>query len=487
MNLIGRKKEISSLKSIVSSKKAEFIAVYGRRRIGKTYLIQHCLSKVGVYLEFTGLKDGKLKVQLANFAESLTNTFYPGVPIAAPKSWKAAFNLLTQEIKKVPSSKKIIIFFDELPWIAARKSEFLQNLDYFWNTNWRLLPNFKLIVCGSAASWMINNLINAKGGLHNRLTKSILLEPFNLSETGDFLESRKIKLPQKQVLDLYMVMGGVPYYLEQLDPSQSITKNINQLFFKKDGLLYGEFSRLFKSLFDASELNMRIIKEIAKHHYGVSCLNLVNSIGKKTGGRFKERLLELEACGFIERFLPYGRKKRDHYYRVIDEYVLFYLKWLVDIEDGAGLLRGGDYWAKLSKSLAWFSWAGYAFENICYKHIDWVLHALGLDKVVCSCSYWSQQAFQEKDGAQVDLLIDRDDGAVTLCEIKYSSTMFTVDKACAKNLMKKVEVLESSLKEPKQVFISMITTVGVKNNLWVNELVSNVVCLRDLFIKGIEK
>ncbi|MBS0626980.1 MAG: ATP-binding protein, partial [Verrucomicrobia bacterium] len=342
----------------------------------------------------------------------------------------------------------------------------------------------KLIVCGSAASWMISNLINAKGGLHNRITKSILLEPFNLAETEDFLNELKIKLPQKQVLDLYMIIGGIPYYLEQLNPSLSLSKNINELFFKKDGLLYGEFNRLFNSLFDNSELNMRIVKEISKHHYGVSCLNLVNSLGKKTGGRFKERLQELEACGFIERVLPYGKKKRDHYYRVIDEYVLFYLKWVLDMEEGKGLPRGVDYWSKLSKSAAWFSWAGYAFENVCYKHIDQIISALNLQDVSCFCSYFQQRASSSDDeGAQVDLLLDRDDGAITLCEIKYSNVIFTVDKACAKNLMKKMEVLEKSLKEPKQVFLSMITTAGVKKNLWSEELISNVVLLKDLFKK----
>ncbi|MBM3198594.1 MAG: ATP-binding protein [Chlamydiae bacterium] len=464
---------------MLASKKAEFLAVYGRRRIGKTYLIQQCLSQVGIYLECTGLKNGPLQMQLANFSDRFSAVFYPGVPIAVPKSWREAFILLTHEMKKIPPSKKIILFFDELPWFANRKSQFLQNIDYFWNTEWKLLPNCKLIVCGSAAAWMMNNLINAKGGLHNRLTKSLLLEPFNLAETEEFIKSLKINLPRKQILDLYITVGGVPYYLEQLDPSVSLSKNVNNLFFKKDGLLRGEFSRLFQSLFDASELNIRIVKEVAKHHYGISCSKLVRALGRTPGGRFKERLQELEACGFIAGFLPYGKKKRDRYYKVIDEYTLFYLKWVAGLEE---LPRGVDYWSKLSKSSAWFSWAGYAFENVCYKHIDEIIHALDLQKVSCFCSYFLQKASsQEKDGAQVDLLLDRDDDAVTLCEIKYSNDLFTLDKAYAKNLMNKMEVVEKHLQKSKQLFLAIITTQGVKKNLWTEELVSHTVLLKDLF------
>ncbi len=226
--------------------------------------------------------------------------FYPGLPIAPPKTWKAAFTLLTNEIIKLSKTKKVVVFLDELPRIASPKSAFLQNLDYFWNSRWNKLSNFKLIVCGSAASWILNNLINAKGGLHNRITRTILLQPFNLFETQEFLQSKKIKLPEKQIVDLYMTLGGVPYYLEQLDPSESLDQNINRLCFTKEGLLFSEFPRLFKSLFNASELHMLIVKEMAKKHYGISFKELVLNVHKKAGGRFKTRLEELEACGFNE-------------------------------------------------------------------------------------------------------------------------------------------------------------------------------------------
>lgn len=484
MKLVGRKREINIFKQILSSNNAEFVAVYGRRRVGKTFLIQHCCSQEDVYLECTGTKDGKLREQLSNFANKFARTFYPGLTLQPPKTWKEAFTLLTQQIKKLPETKKIVLFFDELPWLASRKSDFLQNLDYFWNTEWCHFPNFKLITCGSAASWMLNNLINAKGGLYNRITKSILLEPFTLSETRDFLLEKGFKISNKQILDIYMVMGGIPYYLNHIDKSKSIAQNINELCFRKDGLLYGEFPRLFKSLFESSDLNLHIVKEIAKHHYGVSFSKLVEKTGKKAGGRFKERLEELEATGFIQKFLPYGRKKRDHFYKVIDEYTLFYLKWINEIVEGKMIPKGGDYWTKVLHSPSWYSWAGYAFENVCHKHIDRVIQSLGLSGISCFVNHWKHQASPSKpdeDGAEIDLLLDREDGAITLCEIKYTTEPFVVDKAVAKTFMRKLDAFSEQTKTKKQLFLIIISAEGVKDNLWSKELVSGVVSLNDFF------
>ncbi len=479
MNLIGREKEKIILEKMLSSEQAEFVTVYGRRRVGKTYMIQQYLAHRGLYFECTGTKDGRMGDQLLNFIQSFGDVFYPGIPLRVPKNWREAFDLLTQEIKKHPH-KKIILFFDELPWLASPKSNLVQNLDYFWNTQWNKYPNVKLIVCGSAASWMLSHLINAKGGLHNRVTRVLRLEPFVLSETKEFLDQKKIKLTEKQVLDLYMVMGGVPYYLNQLDSTKSIAQNINDICFKKEGLLYTEFNRLFQSLFDAAELNLHIVKEIAQRHYGISFSELVKKVGKKTGGRFKERLTELEAAGFIQRFLPYERKKRDHYYRVIDEYTLFYLRWIGDLVEGKELPKGADYWTRISKTALFFSWAGYSFETVCYKHVDKIIKALGLEGIGCFVGHWAYRGDKE-EGTEIDLLLDRDDGAISLCEIKYTSQPFVIDKSYAKVLINKGDVLEKSLKEPKQIFFAMITASGLKQNAWSDELVHHTVTLKDLF------
>lgn len=482
-NIVGREKEIKIFETIFSSGKAEFAAVYGRRRVGKTYLIQQYFSKKGPYMECTGLKDGSLADQLENFIKSFSIAFYPGLPLQRPKSWRAAFELLTTEIKKTPKHKKIIVFLDELPWLASPKSELLQNLDHFWNTQWVQIPNFKLIVCGSAASWILSNLINAKGGLYNRLTRSLHLEPFSLAETKEFLIKKKINVPEKDILDLYMVMGGIPYYLDHIEPSRALSQNINDLCFKKDGLLHNEFPRLFRSLFESAELNLGIVKAIAKKRYGVPLLDLATQTGKKQGGRFQDRLNELEATGFIQRFLPYGKQKRDHHYRIVDPYTLFYLRWIEEIVDGKSIPKGADYWARISKSPSWLSWAGYTFESVCYSHIDKIIEALGLSGVGCLVSHWkySSPVGDDESGAEIDLLLDRDDNAITLCEIKYTTSPFVIDKAYAKNLANKREVFEKRTKQRKQVFQAMIATMGIKKTLWSDDLVQSVVDLKDLF------
>ncbi len=481
--IIGRTREIAILEQIIDSPQAEFVAVYGRRRVGKTYLIQQCVANKGVYLECTGIKDGNLTDQLSNFSTRFSAVFYPGLALKTPTSWMEAFTVFTDEIKKIPITKKIILFLDELPWLATQKSKFIQSLDYFWNTQWNKMPNFKLIVCGSAAAWILNNLINAKGGLYNRITKTILLKPFTLEETKQFLINKKMKLDEKQVLDLYIVMGGIPFYLNQINRSESVQQNINAICFQEDGLLYSEFPRLFKSLFEKSEIHTKIVKTIAARRYGISFSDLVTSLGKKAGGTFGQRLEELEACGFIQKFLPYGKSKRNHYYKVIDEYTLFYLKWIAEIVEAKSIPPQSNYWHMISKSPAWLSWVGYTFENICYKHAHYIIKACGIENLVTYVGTWQHRSLPHSidEGAQIDLILVRQDNAVTLCEIKYSCEPFTIDKAYAKNLMKKMEVFETQAGGSKQLFLAFITTAGLMHNVWSEELVNAIVELKDLF------
>jgi uncharacterized protein len=481
---IGRKKEINLLTRIINSPEAEFLAVYGRRRVGKTYLLQTILSAQKNYFECTGLKDGSTAEQLANFNTKFSEVFYGGAPLQPPKNWSQAFERLTEQAKKLNPTQKFIVFFDELPWLANPRSKLLQNIDYFWNTQWSKLPNFKFVVCGSAASWMISNLINAKGGLHNRVTRTMRLDPFTLLETKQFLEAQKIKVTNKQVLDLYMVMGGIPFYLKRLEKSKSLVQNVNDLCFQEEGLLFQEFPRLFKSLFDDHALNLKIVTEIAKKHYGIPFRELVDLTEKKAGGRFMERLHELESAGFIRSFIPYGRTKRDRYYRVIDPYTLFYLKWIRDVSEGHKIPKGVDYWTKISQSPTWSAWAGYAFEVVCLTHLDKIIRALGLDKTGCLVSGWQQTATPKSSqrGAQIDLLFDRDDKAINLCEIKYSATPFTPDKDYANLLKNKINVFDTHAKHSsKQIFLALILATTFKPNIWSEDLVDGVVELDDFF------
>lgn len=479
--IIGRQAEIKILEMILSSKQAELVAVYGRRRIGKTYLIHQLFSKKGVYLECSGLKNGTMHDQLTNFVLMIQKEFYPNISLERPKSWKEAFTLLTKQFEMIPNKKKIILFLDELPWLATKKSKFLQEFDYFWNTVWSRMANLKIILCGSAASWMLDNLIHAKGGLYNRITKTIRLDPFTLGETKALLESNGFKLTHQQVLELYMVLGGVPFYINQLQKDKSISQNINDLCFTETGLLYSEFDRLFKSLFSAYEENLSIVKQIAQYRYGIGMSDLTNKLGKKPGGRFGERLHELEAAGFVQRQMPFGRKQRDSIYKIIDEYTLFYFQWINEVI--GKIPKNTNYWHQISKSSSWQAWSGFSFEMICFKHIDKIIQALKLEQMGCLISTWKfiPKQGEKKQGAQIDLLLDRNDNAITICEIKYNSSLFSIDKNYAKNLANKIEIFEKESKTPKQVFLAMVTASGLKKNIWSEDLVHQSVELKDFF------
>jgi AAA+ ATPase superfamily predicted ATPase len=481
--IIGRNKELDILNTIWNAKEAVFASIYGRRRVGKTFLIRNFFQNKGIYLEITGTKDGTIYDQLTNFIESFTNTFYPNLSLRTPTTWRQAFKLLTQKITEFPKSKKIIIFLDELPWLATKRSRFIQNLDYFWNRHWSQLANVKLIVCGSAASWMLDNLINAKGGLYNRITNILLLQPFTLSETKMFFTSNNIKLSEKQIVDIYMIMGGIPYYLNQIKKSKSVIQNINDLCFQPDGLLYNEFPRLFKSLFDSHEIHSKIVQVIAKNRYGIQFKELAKKVGKSSGGRFRKRLAELEAAGFVQKFVPYGKKTRDHYYRIIDEYTMFYLHWIKPAIETEINLDNNNYWQITSQTPNWQSWAGYAFESLCYKHINKIRLALGLDKIPCKIGSWRYipKPGTKQRGAQIDLLFDRRDDVITLCEIKYSINKFSIDKDYASILANKIKIFTNHFKTNKQITMAMITTMGLKKSIWTEDLITNEVTLSDLF------
>ena len=480
--IFGREKEREILDNLWNSNEAEFLALYGRRRVGKTHLIREYFSqKKGLYFEITGEKEGTLAQQLENFTQILSKTFFNQIPVRPPRSWKKAFELLTTEIEKLPKTKPIVLFFDELPWLATKKSGMLQALDYYWNRFWSSRRKLLLIVCGSAASWMLDHLINAKGGLHNRLTKTILLKPYNLKETQQFLKSRRIHLPVKQILDLYMVFGGIPYYLKQVEKGKSIQQIVNRTCFQKDGLLFDEFNRLFHSLFDRAEVHLSIIKAIAKFPYGISREQLLKEIRLSSGGTLNKRLGELESAGFIQSFIPYGRKIKDHYYRIIDEYCYFYLRFIEPFKS-KGMGDGTVYWNAKAKSGTVTAWSGYAFENICIKHAHQIREALDLLSTSCeisNCRIAVKQG-EKTRGAQIDLLFDREDGVITLCEVKYSEKPFVLDKAYAKELMSKIEVFEKHFPSNKQIHLALITTSGIKPSIWSSELIQNTVCLADL-------
>ncbi len=484
--VIGREEEKEILNGFFSSNNAEFMAVYGRRRVGKTYLIRKFFGKKSCcFFNSTGIYKESLKHQILAFTKEIGRAFLHGTELKVKSNWFDTFELLTEIIEKqVSKGKKIVLFFDEFPWMVTPRSSLLQVLDHYWNQRWSQNRNIKLIICGSAASWIIANIIHHKGGLHNRLTKTILLEPMNLKESKKLLHSMGIKLNQKQVVQIYMATGGIPYYLSQIPQGLSATQAIEKLAFSKNGLFLDEFDKLYASLFKDVAIYINIIKTIAAKRYGMSQTELFQKLKKTSkGGTIVKKLKELEEASFIISFKPYQNKRKGVYYKVIDEYTLFYFYWIEPIKTTLlkkGLRKG--YWDKIRGTSGWKSWAGYAFEALCYKHLHQIAEALELNPAALP-STWQHipQKGLEDQGAQIDLLFDRDDEAITICEIKYTSSPFAVDKECARKLEQKLSAFEKRTKTSKQLFLALISANGLKETMYSEEMVDEVVTLKDLF------
>lgn len=483
--LVGRESESHTLEQFLGSNAPEFLAIYGRRRVGKTFLIRKFFEKKEViFFDVTGAKEAPLKEQIKHFTKQIGETFYKNARLASGKNWDETFELLTDAIDNTDGTKKIILFFDEFPWMATKNSRLLQNLDYYWNQHWSKNERVKLIICGSSASWIIEKIVNNKAGLHNRLTRQIHLEPFHLFQTKKFLKNLSINLNNRQIVELFMVMGGIPYYLSKVEKNLSATQLIEKLAFKQKSFFLEEFDNLFSSLFSDANVFVDMIKTIASYRYGIGQEDLLKKMGTALQGKGgMEKLKALQDAGFIIDFRPHLHKTKGVYYKVIDEYCLFYFSWIVPIKSTLlkkGLLVG--YWDKSKVKPGWHSWAGLAFEALCYKHLPQISQALALSPTAIP-NAWRYVPRDKNDelGAQIDLLFDRDDDSITVCEIKYSDKPFVITKEYANKLKQKVEIFKRITKTTKQIFIVMIAANGIKPNQYSDELIDDVVILDALF------
>jgi hypothetical protein len=483
--IVGRGKEIDSLEQIFQSNQPEFVALYGRRRIGKTYLIRQFFKKKEIiFFNVTGSKEGSRTEQLAHFVEQIGVVFYGGASLNVPQTWDKAFHVLTNAINNQDKDKKIILFFDELPWMATKKSRLLQNLDYYWNQYWSNDDRIKLIICGSSASWIIRKIIKNKGGLHNRITQKMRLKCFTLAETKKFLSAKGVKLTNQQVLLIYMVTGGVPYYLINIKKGLSAAQIIEQLVFTEEGILFAEFDNLFSSLFDNAELYIQIVKKIAERRSGIGKRKLLKSIGESAmGGVGKKALEELEEAGFLISFVPHHHRRQGIYYRLIDEYTLFYLKWLEPLKKSLqkkSLDQGN--WQAMQTTPEWYNWLGYAFESICYKHISKIREVLKISPGALANAWrYVPRKGSTNRGAQIDLLFDRNDDAITICEIKYTDEPFVITKEYVEVLQRKLDVFKERTRTKKQLFLALISANGIKNNYYAEEMIDGIVTLNDFF------
>jgi len=474
--LIGRIAEQDMLAQAMESGRPELIAVHGRRRIGKTHLVRSYFAKQ-LCFEMTGVSNISRAQQLRNFAGQLKSV--TGFNHQPPKDWTEAFENLIRLLDPLlvqPGRK--VVFFDELPWLAGRKSGFLPAFDHFWNTWGTRQKHLIVVICGSAASWMIAKVLHQKGGLHNRITCSIELQPFNLTEIDAYLKASGIKLDHKQTVELAMAVGGVPYYLNHVRKGWSAAQNINALFFAHNAPLRDEFTQVFAALFENHERHLKVIRALAKRQSGLQRNDIIRETKLGTGGTLSTILEELEASGFICRMMPMGRVSRDPYYRLIDELTLFHLRWVEKHSRGAGSYD----WVAQRLSPAGAAWSGYAFENICLRHAPQIKQALGIGGVQATVATWRTRPTSKKDtGAQIDLLFDRADGVISVCEMKFSDQEFVINKAYAGELRTKLAVFRSTVGVRKTVFLVIVTVHGLKQNEYKTELVQNVVPLSALF------
>ncbi len=476
----GRHQPRELLQKLLKSKNAELLAVHGRRRIGKTYLIKHFFEEEMVF-QLTGMHEAPLKEQLKNFGFALAQAQGSSQINTPPESWQDAFQILINYLKTFPKTRKIVVFFDELPWLASKRSRFLPALDHFWNSWAANQRHLIVVICGSAAAWMIKKVIHDRGGLHNRVTRTIRLLPFSLGETAEFLaEERGVNLDNRQLIQIYMTMGGVPLYLREIEPGLSAAQNVESICFTRNGLLWDEFNKLYHSLFSPSGHHIAIVEALAKKRSGLTRLDLIEALGVSDNGFFSDTLEELEESGFLMRSHPFGKVKKDALYFLADEYSMFYLTW---IRKRRGIpLKPGD-WLTMQTGQSWKSWTGFAFETLCLKHIPQLKKALGISGVRTEEASWLYRP-KPKDGekgAQIDLLVDRQDNCINLCEMKFYDGPFTVSKAYAEELRRKQRVFREVTKSRKTLFPTLVTVEGVKQNAHSREVVTHEIEASVLF------
>jgi predicted AAA+ superfamily ATPase len=471
--MVGRITERQEMLELLVSNKAEMLAMYGRRRVGKTFLIKN-VYKDHIAFEFTGTQHASLQNQLFKFKEKIITHFGESANSKDIKSWYDAFEALKNGMK-TNVDKKQVIFFDELPWICGNRNTFINELSYWWN-DWAAYQNIVVVLCGSAASWMVQKVLNHKGGLHNRVTKRINLHPFTLAESKLFLESQEVKWDHYQVIQFYMAVGGIPIYLQEAKKNETVTQTIDRIFFTKDSFMRTEYNNLYAALFNNYQNHVDVIKTLAEKWSGMTRQEVIAKTKFKDGGGLTKVLEELETASFIIATPSYKKHKKDIVYRLADEYSLFYLKFI----DNKTTL-GKNEWLKHFGSAKYKIWSGYAFENLCIKHAEAIKMALGISGIHTETSCFIFRADAENDGFQIDLLINRADQAMNLCEIKFYSDDFRMTDEYADKLRSRREQFRYLTKTKKQLFNTIITTFGIKHSPASLGQIDQVITMDKLF------
>ena len=466
--LVGRKKEKEELLGLFHSERAEFVTVYGRRRVGKTYLINNIFADTYTF-KVTAVLGGNTQEQLRVFADALSK--YDKGKTQHLSDWFNAFESLRTVLEK-SNKKRKVVFFDEMPWFDTRKSRFIPALEHFWNGWASAQNNIMLIACGSAASWIAKKLFRNRGGLHNRITRRILLQPFNLAECRIYAETMGFPADELSILETYMTFGGIPFYLSLMSKNLSLAQNVNRLCFSPGGELRDEFDNLYVSLFNNASRHVMVVEALGKRKTGLTREEIKKITKLPEGGSLSEALAELELSGFIRKYNPFARAKKGMLYQLVDHFTLFNIAFMKDCSTD-----DPDYWMKKRETQSFRVWRGYAFEQVCLSHARQIIKAIGVAGVITHVESWRSE--HTDPGVQIDMLINRNDRVISLCEMKFTDTEFSITKKHVLELRNKRNVFIEETGTKKAVQIALITPVGIKRNDY-SDVVQSIVTAEDL-------
>ncbi len=474
LEILGREDECKRLERCLNEDTAQLVVVYGRRRVGKTFLINEFFDNHFAF-KITGVYGETKITQLKNFAIALNRNSKK--QYNDPRDWYEAFEYMRDYIGSLSKKSKQIFFFDEMPWLDTHRSGFLPAFEWFWNDYASTVHNVVFIVCGSATAWMDKKIANNKGGLFHRQTCKLYLEPFNLYTVERYLWQKKIRWSQYDIAECYMIMGGIPYYLSLLDASLTLKQNIDHLFFKKHGELWDEFDHLYKTLFSNSDKYENVVEALSTKKGGLTRDEIIKETGICSGGDLSKILGDLVKSGFVRAVPFYEKKKKEAFYQLADYYTLFYFKY---IKNNYG--RDEHYWMNAIDNPSRRTWSGLAFEQVCMDHIPQIKRKLEIGGVLSLEYAWSTKADEDKGipGAQIDLLLDRRDRVVSICESEYSINPFGINKDYDIKLRNNMAAFVSATECSKTIQLVMVTTYGLKDSKY-NSIVNSQVLLEDLF------
>lgn len=471
--IIGRKYEFELLQQSMLSEESELIVVYGRRRVGKTFLVNQFFKNEYTF-KLTGVYNKPTNVQLERFASQMEE--YSGTPCDTPADWYKAFDLLKKLLKNANGTEKKVVFIDEMPWLDTEGSDFVAAFEHFWNGWASAEGNIIMVACGSATSWMTDKLLGNQGGLFNRSATRMFVRPFTLNETEQYLQSRGVEWTRYDIAECYMIMGGIPFYLKQINPNWTFSQNIDNIFFREKGLLWDEFDHLYATLFKQPDNHIAVVEALSKKRMGLTRKEIIQATKLHDNGNLTTVLKNLVNNELIRPYKFFGKEKQDTIYQLADFYSMFYFSY---IKDNYG--TDSHFWTNSIDNPSRRSWAGYTFEQLCLYHLDQIKRSIGISGVQCSVSAWFPKAPDSNErGAQIDLLIDRRDRIINICEMKFSINEFTIDKEYDEKLRNKIEAFRAETGTRKALQLTMVTTYGVKRNMYRNKVQSEVL-LDDLF------